>query len=80
VVESERQDIISTGLQDAFATRRAEPSEACTCTPVLLVVPKSIIALLRPRLVQRIEKEKHCIRISVAFRLYLVKIIQILTN
>jgi hypothetical protein len=25
-------------------------------------------------------REKHCIRISVAFRLYLVKIIQILTN
>jgi hypothetical protein len=25
-------------------------------------------------------EEKHCIRISVAFRLYLVKIIQILTN
>jgi hypothetical protein len=25
-------------------------------------------------------KEKHCIRIPVAFRLYLVKIIQMLTN
>jgi hypothetical protein len=26
------------------------------------------------------REEKHCIRIPVAFRLYLVKIIQILTN
>jgi hypothetical protein len=33
-----------------------------------------------PRLVRRIGGEKHCIRIPVVFRLYLVKIIQILTN
>jgi hypothetical protein len=42
--------------------------------------PLASMATSKASFISRNWEEKHFIRISVAFRLYLVKIIQILTN
>jgi hypothetical protein len=66
-------------LLKVASNARSLSSRVCVCLPFNWRCT-CLLWCLRPRLDERIGGEKHCIRIPVAFRLYLVKIIQILTN